>query len=335
MQEGLLWKKERNGIRCMMCARKCFITKDKSGYCLVKKNIDNKLFTLNYGKIINASVEPIEKMPLFHYYPSSNTFSIVSVGDNFSIQDSSKLFADKKQEETIGEEYTPEKIVSVAEGKNCLSISYSGIEPFLYLEFAYRVAKAAHRSNTKNIFVTNGFATDDAIKKIGKYLDAVTVNFQGSVDPQFYSKFFEVKDTAPLFVALKQMKKQRLHIEITNTIIPQIGDNLQLCKNLAEWINAEIGSEVPFHIVQFQPNDKIRELPPTPVAVLEKCITEAKKAGLRYVYIGNVPKHAQQNTYCYNCMEPLIIREGYKVKKISLSEDRCPNCGLKSNVSIV
>ena len=131
---------------------------------------------------------------------------------------------------------------------------------------------------------------------------------------------------------LKQLKKQRVFIEITNLIIPKIGDNIELCRKLAEWINAELGPEIPFHLIRFHPAYKLLELPPTPIETLEKCIDEARKAGLRHVYIGNVPGHPDENTYCYNCREPLILREGFFVKRINLIRGRCPNCGLRMNV---
>ncbi len=205
-------------------------------------------------------------------------------------------------------------------------------EPTIFFEFAYRTAKLAHRSSILNTFVTNGYMTEDAVKKISKYLDAATVDFKASGDSEFYSKFMSVPDVNPIFASLKQMKKQRIFLEVTNLIIPQVGDDIEQCRKLAEWINTEIGSEVPFHILQFFPSHQLTELPLTPVSTLEKCIDEAKKAGLRYVYIGNVPGHNAENTYCYNCREPLITRSGTNVKNINLFKDRCPNCGLKINI---
>jgi pyruvate formate lyase activating enzyme len=327
MQEAILWHKERNGLRCDVCARKCFISKEKLGYCLVRKNENNKLFVSNFGKITNINTEIVEKKHLFHFFPNTTTLSISSFGDNFTHQ--AEVF-----KEPASKEYSPEQIVKIAEDKSCISITYSSIEPFMFLEFAYRTAKLAHRSNIKNVFMTNGYTTEDAVKKIAKYLDAIVVNFKASGDEEFYSKFMNVPDTKPIYEALIQMKKQRLHIEVADTIIPQIGDNIELCRKLTEWINTEIGSEVPFHVLQFHPDSMFTELPLTPVVVLEKCADEARKAGLRYSYIGNLPKYTEQNTYCYNCREPLIIREGYKVKKVNLSKDRCPNCGLRMNIKV-
>jgi pyruvate formate lyase activating enzyme len=332
----MLWQKERNGVRCELCARRCFIPKGGKGFCLVRVNKDNKLYTLNYGKLIAVNVDPIEKKPLFHFYPGSSALSIASAGCNFRCQfccnaPISQALVLEKSEKVPGEEYSPEDIVELAEKNNCKVISYTYTEPTIFYEFAFRVAKLAHRSNIFNTFVTNGYITPEALKKF-KYLDAATVDFKASGDPEFYKKFMSVPSVEPIYEALKQMRKQRIHIEITNLIVPQIGDNIELCRKLAEWVNYELGPHVPFHVLQFHPDYKLLDLPFTPVSTLEKCIEEVRKAGLRYVYIGNVPGHPDENTYCYNCREPLILREGFFVRKINLVKDRCPKCGFKIDI---
>jgi len=334
----MLWHKERNGIRCDLCARRCFIAKDHRGFCLVRINEDSKLQTLTYGKLCSVNVDPIEKKPFFHFYPGSKTLSIASQGCNFrcafccnwKISHS----IDPAKEKLQGENYTPEQIVEMAEKSNCKSISYTYTEPTMFFEFAYKTAKLAHRSNIFNTFVTNGYMTEEAIKKISKYLDAATIDFKASADPEFYKKFMSVPTVDPIFDTLKQMKKQRIFMEITNLIVPQIGDSIEQCRKLAQWISSEITSDVPFHILQFYPSHKLMELPPTPVATLEKCIEESRKTGLRYVYIGNVLGHPDENTYCYNCRELLIKRSGMKVDKVNIAKDRCPTCGLKINMLV-
>jgi pyruvate formate lyase activating enzyme len=334
MQEAVLWKKERNGVRCELCERRCFISKDKSGYCLVRKNSENKLYSLNYGKILDISTNTIEKNPLFHFMPGSATLSLTMPGTNFfhTPEEIEKTFKDKDHNETVGKDYTPEQIVKFAEDKGVASITFSAEEPFINFEFAIKVAKLAHRSSIKNTFITNGYASEESVKKIAKFLDAATVNFYGSGDAEFYQKFFDVPNMRPIFDTVKQIKKQRLHLEITNLVVPQIGDSSESCKELADWINAELGSGVPFHVLRFFASPRFSDIPATCVGSLDKCIDEAKKAGLRYVYVGGVPGHSEENTYCYNCRELLITREGGKVKKSKLSNDRCPTCGLKINV---
>lgn len=338
MHEAMLWHKERNGIRCELCARRCFIAKDKRGFCLVRLNKDNKLYSLNYGKLCSVNIDPIEKKPLFHFYPGTKSLSIATLGCNFRCQfcDNWQIShaVDDTKEKIEGEDYTPEQIVEMAEKNNCKSISYTYTEPTIFFEFAYKTAKLAHRSNIFNTFVTNGYMTEEAVKKISKYLDAVTLDFKASADPEFYKKFMSVPDVNPIFDSLKRMKKQRMFIEITNLIVPQIGDDIESCRKLAQWVSSELGSNIPFHIIQFYPSHKLLELPPTPTATLEKCIEESRRTGLKYVYIGNVFNHPDENTYCYNCRELLIKRSGTTVQKINLIKDRCPVCGSKINVII-
>jgi len=303
---------------------------------LVRLNKDNKLYSLNYGKLCSVNVDPIEKKPLFHFYPGSKSLSISSPGCNFRCAfccnwELSQGVSDTKLE-IKGDNYTPEQIVQMAEDNNCRSISYTYTEPTVFFEFAYKTAKLAHRSNILNTFVTNGYISVEALKKIAKYLDAVTVDIKASGDKEFYKKFMSVPDVSPIYAALKQMKKQRVFIEVTNLIVPQFGDSVELCGKLAQWISSEINSDVPFHVLQFFPSNKLLELPPTPVATLERCIEEAKKTGLRYVYIGNVPGHTDENTYCYNCRELLIKRSAFTLEKSNLVNGRCPNCGLSINI---
>lgn len=330
LQEAMLWQKERNGVRCSVCARKCFISKEKRGYCQVRKNVGNKLYTLNFGKIVSINTVNIEKNPLFHFYPNSNVLFISSPGNNFP--DQTQIFTDKNQENVIGKPYDPEDIVDLAEKDGCKAITYNGTEPFMFFEFVFRTAKLAQRSNIKNAIVTNGFLTEEAIKKITKYIDAFTVNLIASGDPDFYEKFLEVSDTEPLFDVLRQIKKRRAHLEITNLVIPQVGDKLEQCRKLAQWVSSELNPEVPFHLVQFYPDKRFPELPPTPVATLEAFADEVRKTGLRYIYIDNVPNHPDNNTYCYNCREVIVERKGLAVKKNKLIKGRCPNCGVRINI---
>jgi len=329
MQDAMVWHKERNGVRCDLCAARCFVSKEKFGLCQVRKNENNKLYTLNYGKVVDLTVDWIEKRIVFHFLPHTKSLFVSTTGCNLNDQFCIDDFAVSKVE---SKEYSPEDIVKFAESKGCESISYAFTDPTISFEFAFKIAKFAHRGNLKNVFITNGYITDDAVKKIAKHLDAATVRFRASGDPEFMKQYSLIPNIKPVIASLKQMKKHRIFIEISNTIIPQIGDNVEECKKLAEMINAEFGSEIPFHILQFYPNAKFPGLPPTPVSTLEKCADEARKAGLRFVYISNVPKNPSQNTYCHNCREPLIFREGLSVKKMNLSDNRCPNCGLKVNL---
>jgi pyruvate formate lyase activating enzyme len=334
----MLWEKERNGVRCGLCARNCFIAKGKRGFCQVRVNKDNRLYTLNYGKLVAVNIDPIEKKPFYHFQPGSKTLSIAAEGCNFRCQfccnaDLSQG-VDETKDEVRGKAYSPEDIVRLAEENDCKSIAYTYTEPTVFFEFAFDTAKLAKRSNISNVFVTNGYMTEDAIKKISKYLDGVVVDIKASLDPEFYKKFMSVSNVKPIYNTMKQLKKQRIFFEVTDLIVPQIGDSVERCRKLAEHINSKLGSGVPFHLLQFSPNHELMELPPTPVSTLERCAVEARKMGLRYVYIGNVPGHDDESTYCHNCRELLIKRHGPTVEKINIIQNRCPNCGFSINMVV-
>ena len=338
LHEAMLWEKERNGVRCNLCARRCFISKGKRGFCKVRINEDNKLYTLNYGKLVAVNVDPIGKKPFFHFHPESKTLSIAAAGCNFRCQfcDNAEMSQgiDESSEDVPGKNYTPEDIVKLAEEKGCKSISYTYTEPTIFFEFMYDTAKLAKRNNIMNVIVTNGYMSDDALKKISKYIDAIVVDIKASLDPEFYKKFMSVPDVRPIYGTLKQIKRQRIFLEITNLIIPQIGDNVELCEKLADRVNSKISSTVPFHILRFHPSHQLMELPPTPIETLERCARIVRQAGIRYVYIGNVPGHDDENTYCYNCRELLIRRSGVNIEEMILIGDRCPNCGFKIDIHV-
>ena len=326
MSEALFWSREKNGVRCNLCAWNCFIAKGKKGYCEVRENKNNKLISLNFGKLTSIETVEIEKIPLFHFYPGTKTLSIKSFGRNLRGQ----FFANEILKEKGREikEFAPEDVVEEAEKERVRSITFGG-DAEVYFEFAYKVARFAHRSNLATVFCTHGYVEEEPIKKIAKYLDAAQINIIASADPDFYKRFVGIDDISPIFMTLKQLRKQRVFIEITNLIVTKLGDNLELCRRLAERINTELYSEIPFHILQFHPGYGLLELPKTPLRTLEKCAEEARRAGLRYVYISNV-EHELNNTYCYNCRELLISRR--KKLKIKLIEDRCPTCGLRINL---
>ncbi|MEM5853231.1 MAG: AmmeMemoRadiSam system radical SAM enzyme [Candidatus Aenigmatarchaeota archaeon] len=329
MQEAMLWHKERNGVRCDLCHANCFISKGKFGLCQVRKNENNKLYTLNHEKVVDLSVDWIEKKFLFHFLPKTKSLFVTVPGcelnENFCIEDSPLPSVQPKK-------YTAEQIVDFAEKKNCESIAYSYTDPTICFEFAFKIAKYAHRVNIKNVLVTNGYISEEAVKKIAKYLDAASVRIKASGSQQFMKQYALIPDISPIISTLKQMRKHRIFVEIANTIIPQIGDDVEDCRKLAEMINNEFGSEVPFHLLQFYPSPRFPGLPLTPMAVLERCADAARAAGLRFVYVSNVLKGAEQTTYCYNCREPLIVRENLVVKRINLVDGRCPNCGLRVNL---
>ena len=200
----------------------------------------------------------------------------------------------------------------------------------MFFEFAFKVARNAHRGNIKTTMVTNGYTTEEPIKKIGKFMDAVTVKIFGSGNAELYNKYMGAKEVRPIFKALKQFRKQKMAIEVTNLIVPQIGDNLEECTKLAAWMTHELDPETPLHLIQFQPKGK-SEFLPTPVSTLENLAAESRREGLRYVYIHTTPPHNDESTYCHNCRELCVERKNGVIKKFNIIDNRCPSCGFKLN----
>ncbi len=326
-EEAQLWHKERNGIRCDLCAVNCFISKEKIGVCGLRKNVGNRLFTSN-NSVKALVTDTVERRPLFHFHPGAKSLSIS--GD---AQENWRIEHDRLPK--VGRSLTPEQVVKMAEKEGVHTISYTYNEPTLFFEYIIKVAKLAHRSSIKNVLSTTGVITEEAIKRLAKFLDAAVINLKASGNPEFMASHQVIKNPSPIFAALKQMKKQRVHIEITDTIIPQIGDNLASCTKLAEHIVAELAPTVPFHVLQFHPNDKFADLPFTPISTLEACAKEANRSGLRYVYIGNlIEPNEAESTFCYNCRELLVHRISGILKKNNLHKDRCPNCGVRIDMVV-
>jgi len=327
----MLWHKEGKKIRCELCSRRCLISEGKKGFCRVRVNNKGILYTLNYGKIVSMDVDPIEKKPLYHFYPGAPTLSISSIGCNFRCQFCLN-WKISQAEKITGKEHTPEDIVKIANEKGIKIIAYTYTEPTIFFEFAYRVSRLAKRYNIKNVFVTNGYMTSDAIKKIGKYLDAVTVDLKASGNPDFYKKYMAVPDVEPIFDSIKNFQKHRVFIEISNLIVPKLGDDAADNHKLAEWIIDNLDSSVPYHLLGFTPIYKMTDIPPTNLDILERFAKDANNIGLRYPYVGNIWGSKYENTYCYNCGHLVIERTGMFVNKIEMKKDRCPSCGFKINV---
>ena len=325
----MLYKKLKNAIKCETCARGCVIAEGQVGFCRVRKNIKGKLYSLVYGRLCSVAVDPVEKKPLYMFAPGSQTLSISTVGCTFNCKFCCNYAISQEWKEITEKEFTPKAIVELAKIHGCEGISYTYTEPTVQLEFAYDTAKIASEKGLYNMFVTNGYTTPKAIKKISKYLDAVTVDFKGSANPDFYKKFSSVPKVEPVFDALLAYKQNKVYIEVTDLLIPKFGDNLDDFKKLCKWIIDNLGDETPLHILQFFPTYKMLDLPRTPLATLEKAHDIARKEGLKYVYLGNV-LHRRENTYCPNCGTLAIERTILGITEFLLKKDlKCSRCGSK------
>jgi len=330
LKEAMLYEQlSDNKVVCNLCARRCIIPEGATGFCRVRKNEGGKLYSLVYAKACSACVDPITKKPLAHFHPGALVMSIATIGCNFRCKfcDNWVISQDSK---IRGHPFPPEAVVEAAKDHGCQGISYTYTEPTIFFEYAYDTAKLAHKEGLFNTFVTNGYMTPEAVRTIAPYLDAATVDFKGGGDPKFYREFSAVPSVEPIFESLKEMKRRDIHIEVTNLVVPKVGDSMDRIRELAAWIRDHLGRDTPFHLLRFHPDYQLIEIPSTPISTLEKACEVAYEEGLHYVYIGNVPGHRYENTYCPNCHELVIKRFGFEVVKWNLTKDmRCPACGEK------
>lgn len=330
LHEAMLYEQlPNNEVLCNLCARRCTIRDGGVGFCLVRKNEKGRLYSLVYAKACSACVDPITKKPLSHYHPGSLVMSIATVGCNFRCR-----FCDNwvisQEKEIRGRDFPPERVVKATKENGCQGISYTYTEPTIFFEYAYDTGTLAHKQGFFNTFVTNGYMTPEAVQTIAPVLDAATVDFKGGGDPEFYKKFSVVPSVEPIYESLKEMKKHGIHVEVTNLVVPKMGDSLDRIRELAMWIRDNLGKDTPFHLLRFHPDYKLTEIPSTPVKTLEQACELAREVGLNYVYIGNVPGHRYENTYCPNCGELVIKRFSFEIVKWHLTKDmRCPACGAK------
>ncbi|UCH81168.1 MAG: AmmeMemoRadiSam system radical SAM enzyme [Nitrospiraceae bacterium] len=328
MKEAMFYGK-RDGlkVKCILCAHNCIIPEGKKGICSVRENRNGILYSLVYGKLISMNIDPIEKKPLFHFCPESTSFSISTVGCNFKCkhcQNYDIAQYPKTHDKIPGEDVTPEKVVHAAEKAGCKSISYTYTEPTVFFEFAYDCARIAHQRGIKNVFVSNGYTGTEAAKKIIPYIDGNNIDLKG--DDQFYKKVCGAR-LKPVLDTIRLMKESGVWVEITTLIIPSYNDSDEVLQDIIEFI-LSVDPAIPWHVTQFYPTYEILDKPRTPVETLRRARDMGLKAGLKYVYEGNVPGEGGENTYCPDCGELLIERIGYNTSN-KIKNGTCFKCSAK------
>ncbi len=328
LHEAFLYERQdESKVKCCLCARRCLISNGSSGFCLVRRNEGGTLYTLNYGKAVSVGVDPIGKKPLTHFNPGALVLSVAAAGCNFRCQFCDNWMISQDQE-VAGNPMPPEELVKAAQNAGCQGLSYTYTEPTIFMEYAYDTAKLAKEAGLFNTFVTNGYMTPEAVRKIAPYLDAATVDFKGGADPDFYKSVMSVPHVEHIFESLKELKLGGVHIELTNLVVPKAGDSPDRIRLLAKWIKDYLGPDTPLHLLRFHPEYKMTTIPATSVQSMEQAMLTAKNQGLNYVYLGNVPGHPGENTYCPNCDSPLIRRYSFDITQWNLTDDmHCPVCG--------
>ena len=329
MKEAMLYQPlQDKKVQCNLCEHRCKIIDDSVGVCNVRKNVDGKLYSLVYGKTISQHVDPIEKKPLYHYFPGSTAYSIATPGCNFRCQWCQNWEIAQMPREfgkISGYEVTPSDIVANVKSNDCKSIAYTYTEPTIFFEFAYDISKIAKEKGIKNIFVTNGYMSKEMLEIYHPFLDAANVDLK-AYSEKTYKRMVGAR-LQPVLDNLIEMKKLGIWIEVTTLVIPGINDDLGELNEIAHFIANELDLDTPWHLSRFFPHYKTRNIPPTPIDRLIQVRDIGKRAGLRYVYLGNVG--GDTNTICYQCGKVLVRRSGYWIPENLMIKNSCPNCGAR------
>jgi pyruvate formate lyase activating enzyme len=314
-------------IKCVACARHCQLGEGQIGLCGIRQNIGGKLQLLAYGKLFTGHIDPIEKKPVSHYMPGSRIFSVATSGcswlcsycQNYDISQRRKI---------EGFDIEPQEVPRLALAQACHGIAYTYNEPSIFIEFAKDIGLEAHKKNLFNIFVSNGYDTPESVAMMSQFLDCITVDFKGSGEKSFVRKYIGIPDSKPVFDTLLEIKrKTKIHVEITDLIVPKVGEDLESARRLCRFVYDNFGPDVPIHFLRFHPDYKMMEFPDTPVRTLERHHSVAKEEGLNYAYIGNVPGHTLEHTYCPGCKKVVVQRYGFEITGWFLDEkNNCQFC---------
>lgn len=348
MHKATLWKSLKNDIvECRACRQFCKIAPGHTGLCGVRQNVKGDLFLLVYGNAVSANLDPIEKKPLYHFLPNSEIFSIGTLGCNFAcsfcqnwnISQASKEIKQKLQKHDnlddleleitkFGYELPPEKIVSYCLENDIPSIAYTYNEPSVFFEYAYDTAKLAHENDLKNVYVSNGYASEEAVDKMALYLDAINIDLKAFTD-DFYMKICKSK-LQPVLDSIKYHYEKGIWLEITTLVIPGQNDSESELRDIAEFI-VSVSEEIPWHISRFRAAYEMDDVESTPMSTLQKAYDIGKDAGLKYVYVGNIAGDKLQNTKCPNCDAVLVGRSFYgaSIRNLDLKKGECRSCSEK------
>ena len=328
--ESVLYEKlAKSRVKCNICNQNCIIPEGDYGLCMTRYNDGGDLYSITYGQISSYNVDPIEKKPLYHFYPGSLAYSIGGYGCNMACLACQNYIISQKIAKDIGTvNIMPETIVKNAALTNCKSIAYTYNEPTMFLEYVGDCSKLAHGENIKNVFISNGFFTSEALEYILPYMDGF------NIDLKFMSKqLYKDYSDARLDVILDNIKaiyESKAHLELTNLVIEDLNDSDDMIQKLVDFIMDELGPEVPIHFTRAFPYYKMEDIEATNPSRLINAFDIAHRTGLEYIYLGNMPD--DQNTFCPECGELLIERNGYFTKDLGkIKNNKCTNCGRKLN----
>lgn len=331
IREAALWESWRGGpsVRCNLCAHHCVIAPDERGRCSVRENRGGRLVTLVYGKAVAAAIDPIEKKPLFHFLPGTLSYSLAAVGCNFSClfcQNSDISQMPRDQGRLAGVELSPDAVVSQARATGCASISYTYTEPTVFFEYAEACMQRALDVGLRNVWVTNGFMTRQALDRLKGLLHAANVDLKGYSD-SYYREVIGGR-LGPVKRSIARMMDMGVWVEVTTLLVPGMNDDPEELRALAQFL-CSLSPDLPWHVSRFHPSYRMLDVPPTPLESIERAVLIGKEAGLRYVYAGNVPGHDSESTRCPSCGHTVIQRLGFSVRRMDIKDGRCVSCGME------
>jgi pyruvate formate lyase activating enzyme len=336
LHEAILYERRGDGVvQCHVCPRLCVVRPDKSGACRARLNRDGRLYVLIYDRVCSVAADPIEKKPLYHFFPGSTVLSLGSIGCNFTCRhcqnwqiahaDATSLAHDLRM-------LPVRNLPVLAEHNDCRGVAWTYNEPTIWLEYILDGAQVAHEHGLYTVMVTNGYITDAGLDVIAPHIDAYRVDVKGFSSEAYY-ELCRIKDYRPVLRAAVRAKREfDCHVEIVTNVIPTLNDDEGMLRELARWIVAELGAETPWHVTRFVPYLELSHLPPTPIRTLERAVEIGHEEGLEFAYVGNVPGHSGENTVCPNCRRLLVRRTGYEIEDVALKGTFCAMCGKNVNV---
>jgi len=313
-------------VKCLLCPRTCELKEGERGNCRVRMNIAGRLQTLVYGRPCAVHIDPIEKKPLYHYLPGSRSFSIATAGCNLHCMFCQNWeISQREPEYTTNIDLSPEEVVNQALNAGCRTIAYTYSEPIIFFEYAADTGRLAHKNGLLNVWVTAGYINQEPLKEAVSFIDAAHVDLKGITDT--YYKNVCKATLKPVLDTIKTMKDSGVWVEIINLVVPTYNDTKDDFSRLCDWIIENVGVETPLHFSRFWPTYQLKNLPPTPVESLSLARNIAMAKGIHYVYIGNVPEHEGNNTYCPICKKLIIGRQGYVISGYNIRDGKCGFCG--------
>jgi pyruvate formate lyase activating enzyme len=324
-KEAMFVEQKGDSVHCLKCPNGCTIPVGGTGKCKNRVNVRGKLYSIAYGNPCAVHVDPIEKKPLLHFLPGTRAFSIAAAGCNLACLNCQNWqISQVSPRETENEDLMPRAVVDECLRTGCASVAYTYSEPTTFYEYAYDTAGIARKEGIRNVWKSNGYIEEVPLRKLCKVIDAANIDLK-SYDEQIYARL-NAGQLAPVLRSLRIFHEMHVWLEITNLVIPGWTDDLDMIRRMCGWLCKNGLENAPLHFSRFVPLYKLNQVAPTPVKHLEDARAVALQEGMNYVYIGNVPGHEGEHTYCHGCKKMIVRRQGYTILKSDIRRGRCGFC---------